>query len=144
MDVTWAVTIAANLVLLAILLRRAAYLDFPFLTFLVAFNALTAPAVWYVYARLPDYYSALYYGKMYSLVVLWFAVTIEAHLMRKPEIAAPVEFYAFVKIFTAVSAHVGFVECAYWINQGMRLFNFAIILVWIVIFSKKEEVYYAR
>lgn len=139
MDTIWALTILANLFLMGLLMlhRWSAYL--PCLTLLVGFNVITAPAMWYAYVYYPEIYRAFYYHKPIALMVLWFAVTLEAFFVHRPQIAVPVEIYAFLKLFVLVGHHAGLVQSVYWVNQGMRLFNLGAILFWIWMFYPKEQ-----
>lgn len=139
MDILWAITIAANTLLLCLLIWQRRYRDFSFLTFLVGFNVVTVPILWYVYDRLPDLYPRLYYSKMYAVFILWLAVCVEAHYMKRPQVAIPIEVYAFIKATIAVLFHFELFKVAYGINNLMRGFNIAAILWLMYIFYPRKE-----
>lgn len=142
MDWVWAITIAANCFLLFLLVRGCYYLDFFFLTILISFNTLTAPIIWVVYQRYPSYYPFVYNSLPWIRGVLWFGVCYESYLVRQKKIAVPVEAYAAITLFALVASHAGFIQCAYWVNQWMRIFNIAVVLAWINMFYTKKEPYY--
>jgi hypothetical protein len=138
MDIILAITIACNLFLLFLIFYRQAYLDFPFLTGLIAFNVISGCIMGFLWSHNPDLYALIYYRRVYLIYILWIAVVIESHAMRYSIISIPIELYAVIKLDLFILPQN---DLVYWVNHAMRFYNLAVILLWIAIFWPKGEDY---